>query len=78
MMLLIKSDSKDIYYYCNYYIILFIIMLQICDSGPQTSLKSLGYICSNSQQYIVWVKMIDLYFIPKYILYISYHKYKKT
>ncbi len=24
----------------------------------KTSLKSLGYICSNSQKYIVWVKMI--------------------
>ncbi len=26
----------------------------------KSSLKSLGYICSNSQQYIVWVKIIDL------------------
>ncbi len=25
----------------------------------KTSLKSLGYICSNSQKYIVWVKIID-------------------
>ncbi len=25
----------------------------------KTSLKSLGYICSNGQKYIVWVKMID-------------------
>ncbi len=29
------------------------------------SVKSLGYICSNSQQYIVWVKIIDFSFIPK-------------
>ncbi len=27
--------------------------------------KSLGYICSNSQQYIVWVKIIHFYFMPK-------------
>ncbi len=30
-----------------------------------TSLKSLGYICSNSQKYIVWVKIIDFSFMPK-------------
>ncbi len=36
----------------------------ICD---QTSLKSLGYVCSNNQNYIVWVKMIDLSFMPKII-----------
>ncbi len=28
----------------------------------KTSLKSLGYICSNSQQYIVWVKIIHFSF----------------
>ncbi len=33
---------------------------RICDPGPQTSLKSLGYICSNSQKYTLWVKIIDL------------------
>ncbi len=33
----------------------------------KTSLKSLGYICSNSQTYIVWVKIIDFSFIPKII-----------
>ncbi len=31
------------------------------------SLKSLGYICSNSQQYIVWVKIINVSFMPKII-----------
>uniref|UniRef100_A0A671NV83 60S ribosomal export protein NMD3 n=1 Tax=Sinocyclocheilus anshuiensis TaxID=1608454 RepID=A0A671NV83_9TELE len=30
-------------------------------------LKSLGHICSNSQQYIVWVKIIDFSFMPKII-----------
>ncbi len=31
----------------------------------KTSRKSHGYICSNSQQYIVWVKMIDVFFYAK-------------
>ncbi len=40
----------------------------ICDHGLQkNSLKLLGYICSNSQIYIVWVKIIDFSFIPKII-----------
>ncbi len=30
-----------------------------CDPGLKTSHKKHWYICSNSQQYIVWVKMID-------------------
>ncbi len=29
---------------------------------PKTSLKSLEYICSNSQKYIVWVKIIDFFY----------------
>ncbi len=33
----------------------------------KSSLKSLGYICSNSQKYIVWVKIIDFSFMPKII-----------
>ncbi len=33
----------------------------------KTSLRSLGYICSNSQKYIVWVTIIDLSFMPKII-----------
>ncbi len=33
----------------------------------KTSLKSLGYICSNSHKYIVWVKIINVYFMPKII-----------
>ncbi len=37
----------------------------------KTSLKSLGYICSNSQKCIVWVKMIDFSFIPKIIRILS-------
>ncbi len=34
-----------------------------------TKLKSLGYNCNNSQQYIVWVEIINLNFMPKIIRY---------
>ncbi len=33
----------------------------------KSSVESLGYICSNRQKYIVWVKIIDFYFMPKII-----------
>ncbi len=33
----------------------------------KTSHKQHGYICSNSQKYIVWVKIIDFSFMPKII-----------
>ncbi len=33
----------------------------------KTSLKSLGYICSNSQKYIVWVKIIAFSFITEIV-----------
>ncbi len=33
----------------------------------KSSLKSLGCICSKSQKYIVWVKIIDFSFMPKII-----------
>ncbi len=44
-------------------------LFNICDPGMEhkTSLKSLEYICSNSQQYIVWVKIIHFSFMPKNI-----------
>ncbi len=42
----------------------------------KSSLKSLGYICSNSQKYILWAKMIDLTFMPKIIRILS--KYNVT
>ncbi len=40
----------------------------------KSSLKSLEYVCCNSQIYILWVKMIDLSFMPKIIRILSkYH-----
>ncbi len=38
---------------------------QICDAGAQNQSISSTGICSNSQQYIVWVKIIDFSFMPK-------------
>ncbi len=35
------------------------------------SLKSLGYICSNNQKYIVWVIIIDFSLMPKIIRILS-------
>ncbi len=37
----------------------------------KTSLKSMGYICSNSQNYTVWVKIKNIYFMPKIIRILS-------
>ncbi len=37
----------------------------------KTSLKSLGYICSSSQKYNVWVKILDFSFMPKIIRILS-------
>ncbi len=37
----------------------------------KTSLKSLGYVCSNNQKSIVWVKIIDFSFMPKIIRILS-------
>ncbi len=36
-------------------------IILICDPGPQTSHKPHGYICNNSQKYIVWIKLSFLY-----------------
>ncbi len=33
----------------------------------KNSVQSLGCICSNSQKYIVWVKIINVSFVPKII-----------
>ncbi len=42
-------------------------LLPFVTLNHKTSLKSHEYICSNSQQYIVWVKIIDSSFMPKII-----------
>ncbi len=46
-----------------YYLLIFLYV----SLEHKTSLKSLGYICSNRQKYIVWVKIIDFSFMPKII-----------
>ncbi len=52
------------------YILQFVcVCVCVCerDTNPEhkTSFKSLGYICSNSQKYIVWVKIIISFFNAK-------------
>ncbi len=53
------------------YLITFINVLTLCLTfvalEHKSSVKSLGYICSNNQKYIVWVKIIDFSFMPKII-----------
>ncbi len=49
---------------CNYIYIYIYIYVTL---EHKSSLKSLGYICSNSQKYIVWVEIINFYFMPKII-----------
>ncbi len=60
--------SFDLFIFLN-----FKRVFNICDPGLEhkTSLKSLGYNCSNSQQYIVWVKIIHFSFMPKIISILS-------
>ncbi len=46
-------------------------MLNKCDPGQQISLMSLRYICSNSQKYIVLVKILHFSFMQKIIRILS-------
>ncbi len=50
----------------NTFIFMFIIIMfyAYVTLEHKTNLKSLGYICSNSQKYIVWVKIIHFSFMP--------------
>ncbi len=45
--------------------------LYVCDPGPQNQSYVAGVYCSNSQNYIAWVKIIDFYFMPKIIRILS-------
>ncbi len=47
------------------------VLWSLWETWPWSSHKSLEYIYSNSQQYIVWVKMIDCSFMPKIIWILS-------
>ncbi len=48
-----------------------VLYMYICDPGEQNSLMYHGYICSNSQKYSVWIKMIHFYFMSKIIRILS-------
>ncbi len=49
------------------YVCMYVLCIIYVTLDHKTSLKSLGYICSDSQTYIVWVKKIDFSFMPKTI-----------
>ncbi len=44
-----------------------LIIIIICDPGTKAVISKHRYICSNRQQYIVWVKIIHFSFMPKII-----------
>ncbi len=68
-----KHCSEDVGLYFNRVIVTgFTIRLRLsCQRyvtlEHKTSVKLRGCICSNSQQYIVWLKIIHFYFMPKII-----------
>ncbi len=57
IIIIIINDEVKISYLLMSYVTL----------NHKTSHKSLGYICSNSQKYTVWVKIIDFSFMPNII-----------
>ncbi len=63
-ILICITELNYILKYINYVLYMDSIYVTL---DHKTSLKSLGYICSNSQKYIVWVKIIDFPFMPKII-----------
>ncbi len=50
--------------FCDCFLLWFCLNVTL---DHKSSLKSLGYICSNSQKYTVWVKIIDFSLRPKII-----------
>ncbi len=68
--LLTPTGGSNLTFKVSFYYYYFFISndyLTFVTLDHKTSLKSLGYICSNSQQYIVWVKIIHFSFMPKII-----------
>ncbi len=59
------------YIYIYIYIYVCVCVCVCVTLDHKTSLKSLGYICSNSQKYIECVKIIDFSFMPKIIRILS-------
>ncbi len=65
--ILIENNS----FTSQYYSYNFVYVTQDHKTSLQSRISSHGYFCSNSQQYIVWVKMIDFSFMPKIIRILS-------
>ncbi len=67
--LLTPTGGSNLTFRVTFDFLNFKLQFNMCDPGMKhkSSLKSLGYICSNSQQYIVWVKIIHFSLMPKII-----------
>ncbi len=59
------------YFASQYYSYNFVYVTLDHKTSLKSQVSSHGYICSNSQQYIVWVKIIDFSFMPKIITILS-------
>ncbi len=62
--LILNEKSTDKALVCLYEIYFICLYVSL---EHKSSHKQHSYICSNSQQYIVWVKIIHFYFMPKII-----------
>ncbi len=69
--LLTPTGGSNLTFKVSFYFLISNDYLTFVTLDHKTSLKSLGYICSNSQQYIVWVKIIHFSFMPKIICILS-------
>ncbi len=69
--LLTPTGGSNLTFKVSFYFLISNDYLTFVTLEHKTSLKSLEYICSNSQQYIVWVKIINFSFMPKIISILS-------
>ncbi len=69
--LLTPTGGSNLTFKVSFYFFISNDYLTFVTLEHKTSLKSLEYICSNSQQYIVWVKIIHFSFMPKIISILS-------
>ncbi len=65
--MLTKAAFNQKYSKITVNIIRSVFYIYICDPGPQNQSYVAGVYCSNSLQYIAWVKMIDFSFMPEII-----------
>ncbi len=69
--LLTPTGGSNLTFKVSFYLFISNYYLTFVTLDHKTSLKSLEYICRNSQQYILWVKIIHFSFMPKIISILS-------